>query len=190
MRRTECAIVVAAAALAGGCATVTAVKGEKGIPFHKPQPYLLVQHTKKPAVFTLETVEEPVVPGDPSKGTRKTTRPVKIVNEDFETTYQILYLPNLDEQYGLKIDGGLGTASANFKLDHGWQLTGMDAKVDSKVAENVKAFSELIGAVSKAAVVGALATSEPVGIKLYRIDGNGVFTLVFDSRREPPGVLE
>ena len=56
-------------------------------------------------------------------------------------TYQIVFVPDLTQKYGLKIKGGVGEIRAAMNLVNGWQFTGIGPfyMKDSSTAQNVLA---------------------------------------------------
>jgi hypothetical protein len=83
--------------------------------------------TKKPSSAS-ETTSEPeqthasfVTSGDP------TTDPLKKVNDYFD----VLYLPDFDEQYAIRVSGSLGKADLKVGLENGWMVENAQAEVDN-----------------------------------------------------------
>lgn len=56
-------------------------------------------------------------------------------------TYQIIFVPDLSQKYGLKIKGGAGEVRAAMNLVNGWQFTGLGPYYmkDSSTAQNILA---------------------------------------------------
>jgi hypothetical protein len=72
-------------------------------------------------------------------------------------SYQIIYLPDLTQKYGLRIKGGSGELKATADLVNGWMFTGpgpFDVN-DSTTAQNVTATGQAIGSVAQS--VGQIA---------------------------------
>lgn len=69
------------------------------------------------------------------------------------------YLPDFTEDYGIKIRSGLGINNTKIELDKGWQLTSLNANLDSQFDENVKAIGNAIGT----AVTAGADSSNPAG---------------------------
>jgi hypothetical protein len=82
----------------------------------------------------------------------------EIVPQEF-FTYQIVYLPDLTQKYGLRIKGGSGELKATADLVDGWMFTGLgpfDIN-NSTTAQNVTAAGQAIGSVVQS--VGQIALS-------------------------------
>src|SRR5262249_25147711 len=67
------------------------------------------------------------------------------------------YLPDFAEEYSIHIRAGFGVNHTKVTLDKGWNLTSLDAEVDSKTAENINAIAALLGSVAKVIPSGATA---------------------------------
>lgn len=85
-------------------------------------------------------------------------------------TYQIIFVPDLSQKYGLRIKGGPGEIRAAMNLVNGWMYTGMGPYYlkDSSTAQNLMAF----GAASMFAGRGAADVLNEVG-DLARIGTTG-----------------
>lgn len=81
-----------------------------------------------------------------------------LVPQEFYT-YQIVYLPDLTQKYGLQIKGGSGEMRATENLVNGWMHTGTGPLLiaDSTTAQDVTASGQAIADVSQA--VGQVALS-------------------------------
>lgn len=83
----------------------------------------------------------PLVPGEaPSDGLHPKTF----------YTYQIVFVPDMAQKYGLKVKGGVGEIRAAMNLVNGWQFTGLGPYYmkDSSTAQNILAagvFANLAG---------------------------------------------
>lgn len=108
------------------CATTNVKKNpgphDHGFRYYRPKPYLLIQ---------------PTLPGTADK-----FAPDELVS------ISLAWLPDFSEEYSIRIRAGMGTNKTTFKLQDGWNLTEVNVDIDSKFAENVKAFGELIKAVA------------------------------------------
>jgi hypothetical protein len=110
------------------------------------------------------------------------TSPLLTVNDLFD----IVYLPDFDEQYAVRVRAGLGQASANVGLEQGWQLEQASVQIDNRelgkfVFENtsklidlgVKAGSAALGVPLPTAVASnlpaALAVTQAATPVLLRI---------------------
>src|SRR5215831_13923373 len=81
---------------------------------------------------TLHSTGAPISPGKaPSDG----------LAPDTFFTYQIVFVPDMSRQYGLKIHGGPGEIRAAMNLVNGWQFTGIGPfyMKDSATAQNILA---------------------------------------------------
>jgi hypothetical protein len=63
------------------------------------------------------------------------------LSPDISYTYQILFVPDLSQKYGLRIKGGAGEIRAAMNLVNGWQFTGLGPYYmkDSSTAQNILA---------------------------------------------------
>jgi hypothetical protein len=59
------------------------------------------------------------------------------------------YLPDYEEEYSIRMTPGLGQADLNVALEHGWNLTSVNAKTDQRYAEIIGSVAQLAGAASK-----------------------------------------
>ncbi|MFN7733639.1 MAG: hypothetical protein ACK5OB_17210 [Pirellula sp.] len=106
---------------------------DKGIRYYRPKPYLLVS----------SGVAEVAVSEKEKTVTTKSTPDPRYVN------IQLVYLPDFEEEYAIDVRSGFGTADVAIKLEDGWNLTELNQKLDSQTDENLKAISELVGAIGK-----------------------------------------
>jgi len=166
--------------LSGCSSTVTAVKltedGEKGIPYYLPKPYLMITRNLgsiKPV--TTKTVEEKI---DGAKKTTKTetkTEYKRVAGDGDNVFFQIIYLPDLAEKYGIRMKSGSGTLETDISLEDGWNLTGINMKADTKTAETLQGIGSIVegvgGAISAAMPgVGPTGTTpKKVEVRLYEI---------------------
>ena len=115
---------------------------DKGIRYYRPKPYLLVS-----SGVAETTVSE-----------REKTVTTKSVPDPKYVNIQLVYLPDFEEEYAIDVRTGFGTADVEITLEEGWNLTGINQKLDSRTSENLTAIADLIGAVSK--FPAAAATGE------------------------------
>lgn len=54
---------------------------------------------------------------------------------------KIIYLPNKNEEYAIKVKSGIGTVDTKFTLEDGWRLTQFGETRDSKTVEMVNALT-------------------------------------------------
>ncbi|MFO0828922.1 MAG: hypothetical protein U0572_12345 [Phycisphaerales bacterium] len=186
MRRTAVwpTLGLVAICLASGCATVTADKSGRGIPFNTPQPYLVVTRSKKPPIYgtrTTETIED-------GKVKRTVTEPCMLFDSQIETTYAIVYLPNLSDRYWLRMEAGLGAVQSDVAIADGWRLTGVKASADSKTAENVKSIAEVLGAATGLGLTRG--AEQRIPIEIYRLRPDGTFELVFTAKSDDEGAKD
>ena len=140
---------------------------QEAMPYYLPRPYLLV--TKNFNV--IETTRK----------TTTTTRPdgtqIEVVEEETSTpnadarraasgktvyAYQIVYLPDQCNQYGLKVSRGIGTLDSKITLEDGWKFTGTELKTDSKTPETIEAIGKPISEIGKA-LIGQLGGNSQAG---------------------------
>ncbi len=108
---------------------------QSGIRYYRPKPYLLV--TSGQSAVTLEE--------RPKTSTTTTVPDPRYVN------IQLQYLPDFEEEYALDVRTGFGTADVGITLEDGWNLTSVRQNLDSQTDENIKAVSDLVGAIAKSA---------------------------------------
>ncbi len=161
-----------------GCATVKAKKGGDGIPFYPSKPYLLV--TKDIPMTPVKTVKTTTTKPDGTKIEEVTTeQPPTAPSNKSLYSFQIVYLPDLANRYGLTIQAGLGSASADFSIADGWKLTSLKSDVDSKTAENVEAFSGLIGAAASALRPMGDDPADGATLVLYEMNADAAGAITF-----------
>lgn len=150
----------------------------EGLRFYAPWPYLLV--TQQPAAAPKEN---PSAPKDAKQSDEKQqaggaaqAAPPKEAPPPAPTLHaEIIWLPNMDEQYVVRVKGCWGTVDENVQLKDGWMLTSLGAKLDFKGPEAITAFSGFIGAAggvvkARVAMTGVGAETGGVGPGLYRIE--------------------
>ena len=120
---------------------------KEGIRFYRPEPYLQV---------TITTTE----------------KDGKVVDKKVES--KILWLPNKKEEYVIKVKSGIGSVNAKIQLQDGWNFTGIDAAVDTKIPEIISALTGAYKAVPIKTPEVKLAEEKPPVIKiqvfLYRLE--------------------
>jgi hypothetical protein len=83
---------------------------------------------------------------------------------------QIVYLPDLSEEYVIEPKVRLGSVDVKATLEDGWKLTSLGASADPQIAETLDAVSNLIGAASAVGVAPSGAGSAfPLAPGLYRL---------------------
>src|SRR5207249_10507047 len=112
-----------------GCASVIVRKVPvtnpvdiEGLRFYRPTPYLLVSEVAS------ESKE--------STATR--------ASQANSLQFSIVWMPDLSEEYVIRAKPGLGSIEYSPTLENGWNLTGLNAKADSKAAELLTAVAGLI----------------------------------------------
>ena len=95
--------------------------------------------------------------------------PYLLVTKDKEEKLQtsVIYLPNKTQEYALRTKPGIGAIEMSATLTHGWNLTEIGAKIDSKVPETITA---LAGVLTAAGGLGVARTTLTLDPGLYRID--------------------
>jgi hypothetical protein len=53
----------------------------------------------------------------------------------------IIWLPNKNEEYVIRVKSGMGSVDAKFTLENGWNLTGLNEIRDSKTPEMITALT-------------------------------------------------
>ena len=108
--------------------------GQEGMPYYLPKPYLLVSKNFHPIQIDRK--------GDHGQQARRRQRP--------GYAYEIVYLPDRCNQYGLKVSRGIGTLETRIELEDGWKFTGTSLETDSKTPETIGAIGEPIAEIGKA----------------------------------------
>jgi hypothetical protein len=148
----------------------------KGLRFYRPKPYVFLQPAPAPAAAADAAKATTVV--DPSSKTYRMT---------------LEYLPDFEEEYSIRVRPGLGTAKVNVNLENGWNLTSLTQDLDTKTAENLTAFVNMIKAVAPG---GLLATPQamqkrdfPHGAPYVEVSGSNVPIGYYESvlMRDPAG---
>jgi len=113
------------------------------------------------------------------------------VGEQGMCEMSITYLPQMEQEYIIIPNTGIGSVTMNPVLTNGWSLTSLNATADSKASEMVTAIGNLTGNAAKAAVGGAgFVGNKEFGPGLYRIlfDQSGyVFDLEHIILQKGPG---
>jgi hypothetical protein len=122
----------------------------KGVRYYESEPYLLV--TKEVPKATTPPGSSPVsnapsgdkpshalaTPSEPSPAPAASAPSYNIT---------IVWLPNYNKGYAVKVKSGLGTANGSLKLANGWQLTEFGGIVDTKIPETITATTGLVKAI-------------------------------------------
>lgn len=72
-----------------------------------------------------------------------------------QVTMHIEYLPDYSEEYSIRMNPGLGTTKLTVALEHGWNLTSVNAETDQKYAEILGSAAQLAGVAVKTVQVAA-----------------------------------
>lgn len=140
---------------------------QEGMPYYLPRPYLLVTKnfnlvetttktttTTRPDGTKIEVVEE--ASASPNAGARQSAAGKTLY------AYQIVYLPDQCQLYGLRVARGIGTLDSRIELEEGWKFTGTSLKTDSKTPETIEALGKPVSELGKA-LAGALASGARLG---------------------------
>jgi len=133
------AFVLTAALVCGAClgpkleARRIQSDDQEGMPYYLPRPYLLVSKN----FSAIEATGKKTTLGKDDAGAT-------------HYAYQIVYLPDRCNQYGLKVTPGIGTLETRIQLEEGWKFTGTTLDLDSKTPETIAAVGEPIAALGKA----------------------------------------
>jgi hypothetical protein len=198
---------IAAATLLTGCATtITSVPLSKracedaassGIPYYLPRPYLLV--TKNFAVSESTKTSNITEQTELDKKTKNTSQTTTVSASPPSTSgdllaWQIVYLPDLEQKYGLRFKRGWGKHDTAIQLSDGWMLAGINMKADADTANTIGAIGTAIKDIMAVALpvptkggeapISAdkgleLAPAPSVGFWLYDIGGPGKPRLAF-----------
>lgn len=135
---------------------------ETGIPYYLPKPYLLITKNFTPVLPAAVTSSNtPASTPSPKKetSTNDMTESTTGTNVLDKFSYQLIYLPDTNQMYSVKITRGLGSSSNSINLLNGWTLTSINMQNDSKTAELVQgvsgSFKDLVTAATSAG--GAIA---------------------------------
>jgi hypothetical protein len=96
---------------------------------------------------------------------------------------KIVMLPDKSEEYAITVNTGLwGSASANPTLQDGWNLTGLDAKADSKTADVLASFASFVKAVAPNGLYGPDAGGKMTKRQVrYTPQCDGLYHVLFDE---------
>ncbi len=163
-------LAIGAMILLSGCApTVKVVSLSKNardempwykgsIPYYLPKPYLLIAKnfagTKITKTKEKETKQDAVTEKETT-----TTEPSGGVTY----SYNIIYLPDLNQKYGLKFTRGTGSFNTKITIEDGWKFVGINLDSDSKTAETISATGSAIKDIGT--TLGSLMTARDFRIK-------------------------
>jgi hypothetical protein len=150
-------MLVATATLLTGCATtITSVPlsprackdaRANSIPYYLPRPYLLVtkNFAVSESVKKAETSKQTELAKTTEKSTETTTASVSAPATEADViAWQIIYLPDLDQKYGLRFKRGWGNYDTTINLVDGWQLAGINHKADAQTAATIGAIGTAV----------------------------------------------
>ena len=170
-----------------GCGSSVSVRkmddSSTGIPYYLPKPYLLITSGLSATVYQPKITEETTEKPDGSKTTTTTTEKVPVRSSANGAAYsmEIIYLPDLRDKYGIKINPGFGKSETKVTLENGWKLTSLAENTDTKVPETITATAGLVSAVGslpfKGLTIGepAVATTEAIEYSIC------IYELVLDN---------
>ncbi len=167
-RFASCLVMLALASLPwlAGCGpklAAVSMNGEdppaEAMPYFLPRPYLLITRNYTSTKTTKVVTKEKGKDGTTKETRTETTEPAKAAGDESVFAYQIVYLPDPSEKYGLRIVRGLGTFHGKIALADGWRFTGTEVKTDSKVPETIEAAGEAVGEVADLVEVLGLDSS-------------------------------
>ncbi len=119
-------------------------------------------------------------------------------------SYEIVYLADLDNAYGLQMSAFLGKVQSNIKIEDGWRLASSDATVDTQAAETIKAVAEFVskmpllgaspvkaaGPTAEAPERGATEQTRPLPLEIWMMEKDGGFTCVFPGKADRTSTVE
>jgi hypothetical protein len=91
--------------------------------------------------------------------------------------FTITWMPDLSQEYAIQLRPGLGSVGFNPTLENGWNLTGLNATVDSKAGELL---TTVAGLIPKAAAERSLAATGGPSLK------PGMYPFLFEQDRNSP----
>jgi hypothetical protein len=139
------------------------------------------EKTTNPAAADASSKTPPAGNATPSSGNASASAPgvlqYKVTNDNQAygvipqpRFFNIVWLPDWEEQYVITAKSGFGTANATINMGQGWSLQGLDAKADNSAAVKplLDFYTATLGALQKAAtakIEGPLAaiTGQPQG---------------------------
>lgn len=151
MTTKRIAVFVLLALTATGCMPRVSVKpnpgpSTPGIRYYRPKPYLLIT----PFADSTTTKSEPKAGADPVV---KTETKVTGLSDQY-VQMELKMLPDFSEEYAINIRTGFGSNHTQLTLQDGWNLTSVNADLDSQTDENIKAVADLVSSVGSMAAKG------------------------------------
>ena len=151
IRCTACLLVLIF--MLSSCAKVLvkeAKPGEDGLRFYRPHPYLLVTEALDEAGKVVGFKVSPI------------------------------WLPNMSQEYLVKISAGFGSAAMTPTLTDGWNLTSLTANADSKASETIGALASLVTAGAALKSNGNVQGNQKLSPGLWKLefDSNGMVNAI------------
>lgn len=143
-KRIYVLLLLGATLIFSGCAsTITASSGgETGIPYYLPKPYLLIT---KNLTFLTEKITEKKNDKGNTEAIEHTVGPITTNNNKGDSYFfQVIYLPDLTQKYGLEIQSRTGIIKTKVTWIDGWKLVGLNLDADAKTSDIIKAIGEAI----------------------------------------------
>lgn len=174
-KKLKTSFVATALLLLGGCASsidviplsdgAKKISTEKAIPYYLPMPCVLV--TKNMSIVDNKQASEssgnaPASGGAANSGKGLRSGDVTVPDDKDHYDFKIIYLPDLDKQYGIKITKTLGTIKDTIKLEDGWKLTSLNLENDANTANIIKGVGDLIPNIISS--LGATVTKEGAAV--------------------------
>jgi len=155
---------------------------QEAIPYYLPKPYLLVtknfnriETTKKTTTTTKPDGTKLTVVEETTQSPSADAKPPAAGKTLY--AYQIVYLPDPCNPYGLRFARGIGTLDSQIVIEDGWKFTGTKLATDSKTPETVEAFA---GALASGARLGATTLLRSDDAKLPDETPAGADIALFD----------
>jgi len=99
------------------------------------------------------------------------------VNDKGQCIPSITYLPDLNQEYLIVPHAGFGLVTMKPTLQNGWNLTALDATVDSKAADVLNGIGGILGKIASLGMVRLTISEKVLGPGLYRfVYTNGEIT--------------
>jgi hypothetical protein len=116
-----------------------------------------------------------VTPENPYKDGVRFYRPAPYLwvtkNKEGSLQGSIVYLPNTDEEYVIRVKSGFGSVDTKYTLENGWNLVGFNETSESKTADIITA---LTGSLS--GIKGVLRSMSKETLR------PGLYIFVFDEK--------
>jgi len=141
---------------------------QEAITYYLPRPYLLVTKNFNVTLTTRKTTTTTKPDGTQTEIVEESTQapgadPKQPAAGKTLYAYQIVYLPDQCNPYGLRISRGIGTLDSKIKLEDGWKFTGTELKTDSKTPETIEAIGKSTSEIGKA-LAGAIGAGARSGV--------------------------